>query len=85
MGAGAEMTILISPKTLDLQGLMAFSHYILSLNPAVRLKVTVLFPITQKPRVVVLICVLIAPNKFFIKFITTRSLEDFLRASHSFF
>lgn len=49
-GAGAEMTILISPKTLDLQGLMAFSYYILSLNPAVRLKVTVLFPITQKPR-----------------------------------
>lgn len=34
---------------------------------------------------VVLICVMITPNTFFIKFITTWSLEDFLSASNSFF
>ena len=61
---------------MDLQGVMSLCHYIQSQNSAERLKV--LFPITQQLRLVVPVHVVIASNKFLVKFLTAWSLEYFL-------
>lgn len=61
------------PKDYGPSGVMSLCHYILSQNTADRLKLTVLFPITQKPRLGIPIQVVRASSKLFSNF---SQLED---------